>query len=183
MAIGQKLSRTLRYPADSVVTATKQSGTNVTHAYFEDQNKVTCWTCHHGTPKPSNGGEKIAAGMTNLPDSRRQIVAALTEKLGENKDKPAGEVFENIQMFKDMQARHLLSLMGVLTVVLDVDCSHCHVPNAWAKDDKAPKQTARKMFQMLPDINHQLFDGPPKAACWTCHRGSTKPESLPPASD
>ncbi len=37
---------------------------NVSQKYFDGKNEVTCWTCHHGAPKPSNGGAEIGAGLS-----------------------------------------------------------------------------------------------------------------------
>ena len=40
---------------------------------------------------------------------------------------------------------------------LGVECSFCHVEGALEKDDKKPKQTARKMMQMMAAINQANF--------------------------
>ncbi len=61
---------------------------NVSQKYFDGKNEVTCWTCHHGAPKPSNGGAEIGAAMAKLPAERQQVIAALID-LGAGKDKPA----------------------------------------------------------------------------------------------
>jgi hypothetical protein len=98
--------------------------------------------------------------------------------LGENKDKPAGEVFHNIQFFKGVPASRLLKIMSVYTVVLGVDCSHCHVVGKWEKDDKPAKRTVITMNHVVDDVNQELFDGQPKVACYTCHRGAEKPENI-----
>jgi hypothetical protein len=100
--------------------------------------------------------------------------------LGENKDKPAGEVFHNIQFFKAVPASNLLRIMSVYTVALGVDCSHCHVVGAWEKDDKPAKRMVITMNHVVQDVNAQLFvDQPAKVACYTCHRGAEKPVNIP----
>jgi hypothetical protein len=67
-----------------------------------------------------------------------------------------------------------------LTRWLGVECAHCHVMDAFEKDDKPAKQTARNMFRMVRAINQDNFPGAGPVTCWTCHRGSAKPQSLPP---
>src|SRR5262249_2237375 len=94
-------------------------------------------------------------------------------------DKPAEQVYKNIQVMKGMPASRLMSAMSRLTQSLGVDCAHCHVPDALEKDDKPAKQTARKMFEMVRTINATL--GANRVTCYTCHRGQPQPASMPPA--
>jgi photosynthetic reaction center cytochrome c subunit len=94
-------------------------------------------------------------------------------------EKPAEQVYKNIQVMKGMPASRLMSAMSRLTQSLGVDCSHCHVPDALDKDDKPAKQTARKMFEMVRTINATL--GANRVTCYTCHRGQPQPASAPPA--
>ena len=54
-------------------------------------------------------------------------------------DRPAEQVYKNIQVMKGMPAARLMSAMNRLTQSLGVDCSHCHVPDALDKDDKPAK--------------------------------------------
>jgi len=76
-----------------------------------------------------------------------------------------------------MPAERVAEVMGVFGVALGVDCSHCHVADQW-DDDHPAKEIAREMVRMVRDINQELFNGQPKVACWTCHRGAAKPESM-----
>jgi hypothetical protein len=62
---------------------------------------------------------------------------------------------------------------------LGVECEFCHVQGAFEKDDKKPKQTARKMMEMMFDINKDNFDGHREVTCYSCHRGSTDPVATP----
>ena len=143
-------------------------------------NPITCWTCHRGAAKPTSGQQEITAGLQSLPEDRKKVIDDLTASLGENKDKPAGEVFHNIQFFKTVPASNLLRIMSVYTVVLGVDCSHCHVVGAWEKDDKPAKRMVITMNHVVQDVNAQLFvDQPAKVACYTCHRGAEKPVNIP----
>src|SRR5262249_41988492 len=64
-----------------------------------------------------------------------------------------------------------------------VHCEYCHVENAFDKDDKKPKQTARKMMQMMFTINANNFDGHQEVTCYSCHRGNPKPVAIPVIGD
>ena len=97
----------------------------------------------------------------------------------QQEDRPAEQVYKNIQVMKGLPASRLMSAMGRLTQSLGVDCAHCHVPDALDKDDKPAKQTARKMFEMVRTINTTL--GANRVTCYTCHRGQPHPASAPPA--
>ena len=104
--------------------------------------------------------------------------------------------FKNLKVFpKDIGRADLLSNMRFFSQSLGVRCSYCHVGEEgkplstfdFAADAQEKKQTARKMLAMAHRINSQDFDqaedpGRLKVTCYTCHRGSTKPLTAPPAS-
>jgi hypothetical protein len=69
--------------------------------------------------------------------------------------------------------------MQFITASLGVECDFCHVQNAFDKDDKKPKQTARKMMEMMFAINKNNFDGHREVTCNSCHRGSIHPAAIP----
>jgi hypothetical protein len=62
---------------------------------------------------------------------------------------------------------------------LGVECEFCHVRDAFDKDDKASKQTARRMIRMVLALDAEQFRGERAVTCYTCHRGSRKPVSIP----
>jgi Photosynthetic reaction centre cytochrome C subunit len=93
--------------------------------------------------------------------------------------KPAEEVYKNIQVFKGVPAPRIVPVMNMLNRWLGVTCDHCHVGSEYDKEDKAAKQTARKMFLMVRKIGQDNFGANNPVTCWTCHRGQVKPESLP----
>jgi photosynthetic reaction center cytochrome c subunit len=95
------------------------------------------------------------------------------------KPKTAAEAFKNIQILKDIPADQLLPSMRYMTAALGVRCDYCHDAEHFDTDDKAPKQTARKMMTMMFAINAANFTGRREVTCYTCHRGSSKPVSLP----
>jgi hypothetical protein len=55
--------------------------------------------------------------------------------------------------------------------------------NAFEKDDKREKQIARKMMQMMFNINQVNFQGKREVTCYTCHRGSFRPLKTPIVSE
>jgi hypothetical protein len=60
-----------------------------------------------------------------------------------------------------------------------MDCTVCHVEGAFDKDDKPEKATARKMMQMVMDLNKNSFEGKQEVTCYTCHHGNRDPRSTP----
>jgi photosynthetic reaction center cytochrome c subunit len=93
--------------------------------------------------------------------------------------KTAAEQFKNIQILKDVPADQLIPAMQFMTASLGVDCEYCHVERAFDKDDKKPKQFARHMMEMVLNINKENFEGQRWVTCYSCHRGSPKPISVP----
>ncbi|MGB0009599.1 MAG: c-type cytochrome [Candidatus Sulfotelmatobacter sp.] len=94
--------------------------------------------------------------------------------------KTAGQQFKNIKVLKDIPADQLIPAMQFITASLGVECEFCHVQDAFDKDDKKTKVTARKMMEMMFTINEENFDGHREVTCYSCHRGSPKPVAMPP---
>jgi photosynthetic reaction center cytochrome c subunit len=92
----------------------------------------------------------------------------------------AEEQFKNIQVLKGIPADQVIPGMQFISASLGVECEFCHVQGALEKDDKKPKQTARKMMEMMFTINQENFDGHREVTCYSCHRGSTDPVGTPP---
>ncbi len=93
--------------------------------------------------------------------------------------KKAEEQFKNIQVLKGIPADQLIPSMQFITASLGVECDFCHVQGAFEKDDKKPKQTARKMMDMMFAINKENFEGHREVTCYSCHRGNAKPLATP----
>ena len=93
--------------------------------------------------------------------------------------KKAEEQFKNIQVLKGIPADQLIPSMQFIAASLGVECEFCHVHNAFEKDDKKPKQTARKMMEMMFAINKDSFEGHRAVTCNSCHRGSAMPLAIP----
>jgi photosynthetic reaction center cytochrome c subunit len=93
------------------------------------------------------------------------------------------QVYKNIQVLKGIPADQLIPAMQFITASLGVQCDFCHLENAFEKDDKENKQTARKMMRMMSAINKDNFDGHRKVTCYACHRGTLKPVITPIISE
>jgi hypothetical protein len=125
------------------------------------------------------------ATQTDKPVDQAQALADLRKTIAGQENKPASEVFKNIQMqmFKGMPAGRLLTVMELgYAKSLGVNCTHCHVAGEWEKEDKPTKQITRDMAAMVVTINNDqlkkiknLKSPEPTINCTTCHRGATKP--------
>lgn len=93
--------------------------------------------------------------------------------------KKAEEQFKNIQVLKGVPAGQIIPTMQFISASLGVECDFCHVQNAFDKDDKKPKQSARKMMEMMFAINKDNFEGRREVTCNSCHRGSAHPAAIP----
>jgi hypothetical protein len=117
------------------------------------------------------------------PFDQAAALENLRKAIAGQENKPAEEVFKNIQMLKGMPAARLLRVMELgYARSLGVNCTHCHVADAWEKEDKPTKQITREMNAMVAVINNDQLKkiknlkGPNSIVnCTTCHRGQTKP--------
>jgi len=93
--------------------------------------------------------------------------------------KTAGETFKNVHVLADVPADRLLPAMQFISASLGVECNFCHVQGAFEKDDRKEKKTARKMMAMTADLNKDNFGGDRDVTCFSCHRGSPEPLTIP----
>jgi photosynthetic reaction center cytochrome c subunit len=107
-----------------------------------------------------------------------ELLAAIKGK----ENRPAGEVFKNVTLLKDVPAARFLRMMDVgYSQSLGVGCDHCHVEERWEADEKRPKRAAREMIVLVKEINSQLGEmqdidtSDAVVNCTTCHRGYVKP--------
>src|SRR5262249_30670954 len=87
--------------------------------------------------------------------------------------------FKNIQILKGIPATQLDPTMAFISGSLAVKCNYCHVTTGFDKDDKPTKLAARRMIQMVRDLNKGSFNGEGAVSCYTCHRGKPTPVSIP----
>jgi len=119
---------------------------------------------------------------------------AQTAQTQSTADKPVEQVRKNIQVLKGLPDSQLFLLMNFVGDSLGVNCDHCHVKGEknpqtgedtwlWERDDKKEKAVGRDMMRMVLELNRTSFKREAVVTCYTCHRGSTRPErmaSLPP---
>ena len=74
-----------------------------------------------------------------------------------------------------------MAQMQTFPVALGVEsqggCNFCHESDR-SLDTKPTKLKAREMIEMVAEINAKFGDGKVHVTCWTCHQGSTKPETV-----
>jgi hypothetical protein len=117
---------------------------------------------------------------------RRDSAAAFVlRSIAGRENQPAESVFKNIKIFKGVPAGRLVNMMNMgFGRSLGVSCGFCHVPGKWDLDEKEEKNTARLMATMVQAINRDYLSKvptdrgqPPTVGCFTCHRGSPRPQS------
>ena len=118
-----------------------------------------------GAVKPQSGGAPHDTAQT-----------AMNPPTGPKK---AEEQFKNIKVLKGVPAEQIIPTMQFISASLGVECDFCHVHNAFEKDEKKSKQTARKMMEMMFAINKDNFEGHREVTCNSCHRGSAHPQAIP----
>lgn len=116
------------------------------------------------------------AAHAGKPANRNAFIATPPQE-----DKPAEQVNKNIQALKGLPNSQLLTVMHFMRTSLGVRCDYCHIAEngKYWMDDKPPKQVARRMIEMVSEINKANFGGQPVVTCNTCHRGQTKPVAVP----
>src|SRR5262245_42198039 len=148
--------------------------------------------CANAAPPQTDisNAQKSAATKPSGEPSNQEIndryVQQITERIASRKDDPAAQVFKNIQIewLKSVPASRFLIIMNHgYSRALGVSCTHCHIEQDFASDQKRPKRAAREMAVMHRAINDQLrqmqnLKSPPEDRlinCFTCHRGAINP--------
>src|SRR5215471_8243921 len=65
----------------------------------------------------------------------------------------SGSQYKNLQVLPDMAQADLLRTMHVMRAALGVTCDYCHDVDHYDADVKPPKVAARRMIQMVLDLN------------------------------
>jgi len=94
-------------------------------------------------------------------------------------EKPAEQVYKNIQVLTGLPASELDGVMLFMSASMGVGCTHCH-SGSWENDDKTTMTATRRMIVMTRAINKENFGANPAVTCYTCHRGQHNTEPLPP---
>jgi Photosynthetic reaction centre cytochrome C subunit len=94
----------------------------------------------------------------------------------------SGEFYKNVQVLKAMPANLMQPTMQLMEISLGVHCNYCHDNDNTKREleTKPQKAIARRMLQMVADLNRTQFAGREVVTCFTCHHGSTKPTTALP---
>lgn len=110
--------------------------------------------------------------------------------MAQSTEKPlmAENVFKNVQILKGIPVSEFMDTMGFFSAALGLNCTGCHVAESlqdWSKfaDDVPTKRMARNMILMVNGFNKTGFGGRRALTCWTCHRGTQVPETIPSLAD
>jgi hypothetical protein len=81
---------------------------------------------------------------------------------------------------KILTPENMMAQMQTFPVALGVEnqggCNYCHEADR-SLDTKPAKVKARQMLELVAEINARFGDQKIHVTCWTCHQGSTKPET------
>jgi photosynthetic reaction center cytochrome c subunit len=94
------------------------------------------------------------------------------------------EVFKNVRMLRGIPVDEFMDTMGFFSASTGLNCQDCHVGESggdWSKyaDESPRKATARRMMAMVDTINKNNFGGRRVLSCWSCHKGTNRPEVVP----
>jgi photosynthetic reaction center cytochrome c subunit len=95
----------------------------------------------------------------------------------------AGTVYKNVQVLDDLSVAEFSRVMVAITQWVapkDRSCAYCHGGSDLAADDTYTKVVARRMLQMVRDINEnkRAHVGATGVTCYTCHRGQPVPTNV-----
>jgi photosynthetic reaction center cytochrome c subunit len=93
------------------------------------------------------------------------------------------QAFKNVQVLKGIPVDEFMGTMGLFSAALSYCCGDCHTgagtDNPKWEADPPRKIMARRMTEMVKNINKTSFGNAQKVTCWTCHRGSPNPSVTP----
>ena len=111
---------------------------------------------------------------------RRKQVDSILVTIAGKENQPAGTVFKNVKILKDMPAGQFVRNMDTIYGRgLGMTCANCHVIGQFDGDTRKNKRIARDMQVMenyinsmqLPNIK-EIDEDYPKVSCVTCHVGA-----------
>ena len=86
------------------------------------------------TPSPAASPSPSPAAS---PDNQRFMERARAAIAG-HENEPAGKVFKNVQLMKELPAARLLDAMNGFSRALGAACTHCHMETDFASDEQRP---------------------------------------------
>ncbi len=136
--------------------------------------------------------EQRAARRDSINADRQRLADSLMATIAGRETEPAGQVFKNVKLLKDMPAKDFIDAMNNdYAKAIGRSCDFCHERNDYASDERKEKATTRIMIAMEDSINNSPAYLPqlknrrgtwPHIECVTCHRGMNEPNHalLPP---
>jgi hypothetical protein len=85
------------------------------------------------------------------------------------------QAFKNVTVLKGISVDEFMNTMGFIAASTNYNCADCHVEpkeeGDWSvyAQETPRKATARRMIQMVQDINKTNFGGARVVTCYTCH--------------
>jgi hypothetical protein len=125
-----------------------------------------------------------AAQPSSTQDINERFIRRLRADIAGREREPAGQVFKNVRYLKDTPASTFLTIMNEgYSTALGVACTHCHLEDDFASDERRAKRAAREMQTMHRSVNDQLRtmqnltrDADKRSiSCIACHRGHISP--------
>lgn len=131
-----------------------------------------------------------AAGLLSLAGAAGQTAASkttaskTTAATSGDKTPMVEDVFRNVKVLKGIPVSQFMDTMGFFSAATGMNCTGCHTAEslqdvAHFADDVPRKVIARQMIVMVNNFNKSGFGGRQELTCWTCHRGSQAPETIP----
>ncbi len=137
-----------------------------------------------GGPGAPPAGRRPPNPMAQDTARRKQVDSILVAIAGKE-NQPAGTVFKNVKVSKDMPAGEFVKMMDTIYGRgLGQTCANCHVIGQFDVDTRKNKRIARDMQVMENYINSmqlsnikELDDDYQKVSCVTCHMGTAHPKN------
>lgn len=135
----------------------------------------------------SNNGQTLTLTIDSNNNGKQQQSTLVLEKQPESAAEPlrqpeqtAEQHFKNVKTsLKTLPVSEFIDNMRYIAWSLNKDCEFCHVRGHFDADEKKPKETARKMIDMVASINHDNFKNRPEVRCFTCHEQHEHPPAFP----
>ncbi|HYV05631.1 MAG TPA: photosynthetic reaction center cytochrome c subunit family protein, partial [Blastocatellia bacterium] len=100
-------------------------------------------------PLPESAAASSAPAAAAAASSEATQLPSLDPLPASSREERAEQKYKNIQLLKGLPSDRLMSVMFAFKASLGVDCTYCHIKDQFEKDDKPPKQVARKMITLV----------------------------------